>query len=329
MRVTLSGVNSPVIKLPLIFLWAALGGACHDQGLGPNTKDFGSWSAKDSMLSPRADLGVAVIDGSLYAVGGYYGVDALGTLEAYNPGTSSWTTKAPMPTPRIGIGVGVVNGILYAVGGFVPFVGNVATVEAYDPVANTWTPKASMPTPRAFLAVGVVNGVLYAVGGSDGSLAQGGPVEAYDPISNSWTTKARMPTSRAFLGVGVINNILYAVGSGVLEAYDPVANSWTTKAPMPTRRSAMGVGVVDGLLFTLGGVPTAGSTSGFMNTVEVYDPATNTWARATSASMLTARSEFGVGVINNALYAIGGYAPLSSNSYGFVATNEVFQPTHP
>jgi N-acetylneuraminic acid mutarotase len=177
------------------------------------------------------------------------------------------------------------------------------------------------------LAVGVVNGVLYAVGGLDGSLAQGGPVEAYDPVTNTWTTKARMPVARGFLGVGVMNSTLYAVGSGVLEAYDPVADTWTTKAPMPTRRSAMGVGVVDGLLYTLGGVPTAGSTSGFMNKVEVYDPTTNTWA--TNASMLTARSEFGVGVLNNSLYAIGGYAPLSSSSYGFVSTNEVFQPKQP
>lgn len=55
-----------------------------------------------------------------------------------------------------------------------------------------------------------------------------------------------------------------------------------------------------------------------------FAPTTNTWT--TKASMPTARSEFGVGVLNNSFYAIGGYAPFSSNSYGFVATNAVFQP---
>jgi cytochrome c biogenesis protein CcdA len=114
------------------------------------------------------------------------------------------------------------------------------------------------------------------------------------------------------------------MGGNVVEAYEPVANTWTTKEPMPTRRSGLGVGVLNGVLYAVGGVPCAGCTYGFLNTVEAYDATTNTWT--TKASMPTARSELGVGVLNNSLYAIGGYAPFSSNSYGFVATNEVFQP---
>jgi len=283
------------------------------------------------MPTARADFGVAALNGSLYAVGGYYRVDALGTVEAYDPGTNSWTTKAPMPTARLGLGVGVVNGVLYTVGGFIPFVGYVGTVEVYNPMTNTWTTRASLPTPRADLAVGVVNGILYAVGGHvfvGSAQTPSRAVEAYDPVSNTWTAKASMPTARGSLGVGVMNGILYAVGgtapNNVVEAYDPVANTWTTKAPMPTTRSGLGVGVLNGVLYAVGGVYSPGSTSGFMNTVEAYDATTNTWT--TKASMPTARSELAVGVLNNSLYAIGGYAPLSSISYGFAATNEVFQP---
>ena len=82
--------------------------------------------------------------------------------------------------------------------------------------------------------------------------------------------------------------------------------------------------MVNGLLYAVGGVGTPGSTSGFMSTVEAYDATANRWT--TRPQMPTPRSELGVGVLNGSLYAIGGYAPLNSNSYGFVATNAVFHP---
>jgi N-acetylneuraminic acid mutarotase len=41
-----------------------------------------------------------------------------------------------------------------------------------------------------------------------------------------------------------------------------------------------------------------------MDTVEAYDPATNTWT--TKAPMPTARWELGSGVVDGILYAIGG-----------------------
>jgi N-acetylneuraminic acid mutarotase len=289
------------------------------------------WSVNAAIPTARSDWGVGVANGRLYAVGGYRGVDAVGTVEVYDPGTDSWTTKAQMPTARLGLGVSVVNGVLYAVGGFIPFVGPVGTVEAYDPTTNTWTTRASMPTPREFLAVGVVNGILYAVGGYQsvgGAQTAMRTVEAYDPVSDTWSAKNPLPTARGLLGVGVVNGILYAVGgtapNNVVEAYDPVANTWMTKAPMPTTRSGLGVGVLNGVLYAVGGVFSPGSTSGFMNTVEAYDATTNTWT--TKASMPSARSELGVGVLNNTLYAIGGFAMIAANTYAQAGTNEAYSP---
>jgi len=229
------------------------------------------------------------------------------------------------------MGVAVVNGVLYAVGGFIPYVGAVGTVEAYDPATNTWTTKAPMQIPRDYLAAGVVNGVLYAVGGyvhPGGAQMQSDTVEAYDPVADTWTLKASMPTPRSGLGVGVVNGILYAVGgsswSGEVQAYDPTTNTWATKAKIPTKRAGLGVGVMNGLVYAVGGVPIPGDTQGFLKVIEVYDPSTNTWT--TKAPMPTARTELGVGVLGNSLYAIGGYFPLSSNSYGFTPNNEAFHP---
>jgi hypothetical protein len=86
------------------------------------------------MLTQESGLGVGVVNGVLYAVGGggctFGGAHAV--VEAYDPGTNAWTPKAPMPTPRVFHGVGVVNGVLYAVGGIAP-AGYLATNEAFTP----------------------------------------------------------------------------------------------------------------------------------------------------------------------------------------------------
>ena len=281
------------------------------------------WTTKDPMSIARLGLGVAVVNGVLYAVGGNISGSWTNFVEAYEPVANNWATKAPIPQAPIPAAVGVVDGVLYAVGGY-----DAGTLQAYDPVANTWTTKAPMPTVRFDLAVGVVNGVLYAVGGRfDGA----GTVEAYEPVANTWTTKAPMPTPRYGLGVAVVNGILYAVGGhsadnlpalATVEAYDPVANSWTSMAPMPTPRHGLGVAVVNGILYAVGGY-NGYSSSGLpvaVGTVEAYDPDANSWTN--TGPMLTSRGSFGVGVVNGVLYAVGG---RSSNSPE-LTTLEAYDP---
>jgi N-acetylneuraminic acid mutarotase len=205
------------------------------------------WTTKAPMPTARTGVGVGVVNGFLYAVGGQslavgFTSSWLGTLEAYDPTTDRWTTKAPMPTARTGVGVGVANGTLYAVGGqgppVAPTYGWLRTLEAYDPTTDTWTTKAPMPTGRTGPGVGVVNGILYAVSGWNGGGVAAAPayvLEAYDPATHAWTTK-RPSWGATGMGVGVANGALYVVGGwsggefgrilSALRAYDPVTNTW-------------------------------------------------------------------------------------------------------
>jgi hypothetical protein len=82
------------------------------------------------MPTARNYLAVGVVNGTLYAVGGYDGTAYLDTVEAYNPSTDTWTSVASMPTARELLGAVVVNGILYAVGG-VNSTATLATNEAF------------------------------------------------------------------------------------------------------------------------------------------------------------------------------------------------------
>jgi len=48
--------------------------------------DQGRWVLMEPMLSRRSTLGVAVLNGFLYAVGGFDGTNGLDTVEKYNLG---------------------------------------------------------------------------------------------------------------------------------------------------------------------------------------------------------------------------------------------------
>lgn len=287
------------------------------------------WSSKPSLNTPRQRLGVGVVNGTLYAVGGSdSSFSPRNTVEAYNPDTdTAWTNKLSMAVARDELAVGVVNGKLYAVGGVGVNSTYPNTVEEYNPAANSWTNKAPMPTPRRGLAVGVVNGILYAVGGRGSNLAYLGTVEAYDPVANTWTPKASMPTPRSRLAVAVVNGKLYAIGgrndtSGALstvEMYDPATNTWTAKEPMPPARDVTsGVGVVNGILYVI--TTGTGAPSSF-DVLMVYDPITNTWTD--NVQMPTERYGLAGGVVNETLYMVGGF----TNASGVVGTVQVFTPT--
>ena len=79
------------------------------------------WKATTSMIEHRSSLGVGVLDGFLYAVGGYDGQTTLNTVERYNPRTQEWTMITAMTTERSMLGVASLNGQLYAVGMFLHF----------------------------------------------------------------------------------------------------------------------------------------------------------------------------------------------------------------
>jgi N-acetylneuraminic acid mutarotase len=133
-----------------------------------------AWTTKALFTTPNEAgtyaLSTSVVNGTLYAVGGYAAVYWGSGVVDYDPASDTWSSKTSLPTARLGLGTSVVNGVIYAVGG-VTMTAPVGAVEAYDPVSNSWTTDASMPTARFWLSTSVVNGVVYAMGGTvDGNI---------------------------------------------------------------------------------------------------------------------------------------------------------------
>ncbi len=86
------------------------------------------------------------------------------------------------------------------------------------------------------------------------------------------------------------------------------AQVWAAMAKMPTARTNHMVATVNNKIYTIGGYNPVG---GYFNTVEEYDPATNTWT--TKAPMPTARSDAAAVVVNGKIYVFGGSTGSASD----------------
>ena len=98
-----------------------------------------SWTTLPSIPTGRTGLGLAVVEGKIYAIGGLNDSQSrLGTNEMYDPETGNWLNKTSMPTPRSQFAISVYQNKIYVIGGLLkePFIDRVRVSDAnevYDP----------------------------------------------------------------------------------------------------------------------------------------------------------------------------------------------------
>jgi len=307
---------------------------------------LGSWATKPSLSIARYALTSSAVNGNIYAIGGVDSNNFVSSVtEQYSPATNAWSTKAPMPTALSGLASSATSSLIYVIGGWNGSA-VVNTVEVYNPTLDSWSTitAASMPTARNRLTSSLTSSLtgtttttlIYAIGGSNGSAVLN-TVEAYNPASNTWSTKAPMPTARQLATSCTVANVVYVIGGtssldtggtttalNTVEAYNSALSSWstpTTPAPMPTARWGMTCSVLNGLIYVMGGW---NDSVGFMNTVEVYNPATNTWV--SEEPMLTARYQLASSATSSQIYAIGGWTGSRVSGYAPAGTVEALTP---
>jgi len=188
-----------------------------------------TWTQKADMPYANAGHGIAVVDGTIYLIGGTLRESSppVSRVMAYDPITESWTQKADVPTARAFLSACVLDGKIYAIGGAEDWrVSSYKHVEVYDPSTNTWTRKSDMPTQRFSLGTCVVDGRIFTVGGNLALGAARATNEVYDPITDTWTIISPMQQKRYGLFVGSIGDKIYAIGGSVpgmlstVEEYD-------------------------------------------------------------------------------------------------------------
>lgn len=245
----------------------------------------------------------------------------IGTLQ------DSWEQGAELPVALGEVAGGIIGNKLFLVGN-----GDAATL-SYNLSTNSWEDAAAV-SQRPFVgdhhAADVFNGKLYLFGG----LGIGaGKVQIYDPTTNRWTLGVDMPFAAGSSVSAVINGEVYVAGGIVGEAttaqmakYNPTTDAWTRLAPLPQGRNHAAA-ATDGSKFYLFGGRGPGSGDGNVvangfDTVQIYDPATNSWvssldAASTLAPLPQARGGMGKAVfVDGEFYVIGGETLTGNGATG-------------
>jgi N-acetylneuraminic acid mutarotase len=190
-----------------------------------------SWVSKKPMQQARSSLGVAAVNGKIYAIGGYAENGVVGTNEEYDPATGMWTCKSSTPTPMGQFATVAYQNMIYCISGNVN--------EVYDPETDTWETREPMPTPRSGVGANVVHGKIYVTGGyvpNSSSLTGSSFVslnEVYNPETDSWTTKAEVPTAVVSSRSAVVDSKIYIIQNDLTQIYDAVTDTWSVGTPLP------------------------------------------------------------------------------------------------
>jgi N-acetylneuraminic acid mutarotase len=241
-----------------------------------------TWMSKAPMQQARSGLGVVVVNGKIYAIGGstrkggpqVFTGGYVGTNEEYDPDTDTWTLKASMPTPRSDFHLEVVHNKIYCIGGDTEGETNTQINEVYDPATDTWETREPLPTPRKSFLTVVLRDRIYVLGG-----ANTGVTEVYDPATDMWERKSSMPNAgfpetcvviKGKIYVISMHGIVYETSIGesisITAVYDEDTESWATKASMPVVQFGEGIAFDDEIYFI-----------GDSSLLQIYDPSTDTW----------------------------------------------------
>jgi hypothetical protein len=289
---------------------------------------------------------VYVMGGRLLSVSIFFDLQ---TLNVYDPTTNTWTssdvtpgdcssgTVPCMPSERYRLTAatapcpgGAGGFCVYAIGGedtLKKGTDFLNTSEVYDPATNTWTENTAMPTARSGLTSvadrcpgSAAQTCIYVAGGADSPTHEFQTLEIYNITTDTWTssdtggscaslTVACMPTARTDPG-------------GAL-------------APCPD-------GSGHACFYVIGGF--GGGAD--LQTVEAYDPVTNTWTSSdtggscssitlpclpTPARFLvpTASAPCADGSIGPCIYVMGGYSREAGSGGSDISDVDMFDTGTP
>lgn len=231
---------------------------------------------------------------------------------------NKWESSAAMPAAVGEVAGGIIGNKLYLVG-----EGSPVTF-AYNLSTGKWGSTSALPQ-RPLVGhhhgAEVFNKKLYLFGGLDSSSA--GKVQIYNPGTNTWSLGADMPFAGGSSSSAVIGKQIYVAGGIVGSSttnetakYNPATNTWTSLAPMHQGRNHAASATDGANLYVFGGRgPGSGDSNTVANgfdTVQTYNPATNTWVSSldtgsTLAPLPQARGGMGKAVyFNGEFYVMGG-----------------------
>jgi Kelch motif protein len=251
----------------------ALGGtACIDGTPAPRTQ--GHWTEHAAMPAPaQSELDVAVLDGKLYALGGFG--DARG-FKRYDPASGTWSVLARLPAGRDHLTAFALDGGVYYTGGVPNGDGEQDTSGfRYDVATGQWTAWPELPYTAGSHAA-MLNGHIF-IGNIRGSLWQYDPRQRISRLipepDNTSRDHARVT---AFLGeIWVIGGRSPFAETSTVSIYDPVSERWRAGPRVRSPRGGFAASVLDNQIVIGGGEVIHGAY--VQPSIEVYAAGTDAW----------------------------------------------------
>ena len=281
----------------------------------------GSWNSKSPMSQARGGLGVVAVDGKIYAIGGKTVEGFVGSNERYDPKADTWTVLESMPTARAYFAIAAYQGKIYCVGGL-NANGVSSVTEVYDTDSDSWSFKTSLPVKGKNLQGAVVDGKIFVIESYN--------LFMYDPQVDLWTKKSNLPADSLVgsdsIASAVVDNTIIVTSKLNIIIYDYNTDTWSKGTKPPCEFSQGISGTTTGVcapkrIYTIGTITTKEEwweygredqiSPGYVNSMVpimmIYDPANHTWS---NVNIVMNRVDFGVAVIDDILYVIGGYMVL-------------------
>lgn len=213
--------------------------------------------------------------------------------------------------PRTNAGVAMIGDRIYIIGGMatVPAPWFNDSVVIFNVTTGKTTYGQKMP-----VGVGLASclkgsdGRIYIFGGINYTLGWMMTTQIYSPRTDSWSYGAIMPRSTGYSASAVGPDGRFYIFGGVdggtpinsTLIYNPTTDAWTYGKPMPnTRMSAFALRHSSNIM-VIGGL-----IGGATNTVDIYEPASDSWSSGLQLNFNKAASGAAVGR-NGMLYSFGG-----------------------
>jgi hypothetical protein len=306
----------------------------------PVTEDF---TGAGSLHHARARHAHSVLPtGEVLVSGGHSGIGVLSSTEIYNPDTNTFTVGAYLNEARQTHGSQLLpNGLVLISGGNSSTSGDwdvqtnfLSSTELYDPVAGSFT-----------TADGAINATCNRCGfllWTGKFLAAGGgtnEAELYNPLmpgtAETWEATGSMAAPRTsylynllddgrFLIIGGLDSAGTPLASA--ELYDYATGTFTSTGSMSTpRQQHRSVLLYTGKVLVTGGRPDATASPNVLNSAELYDPVSGTFA-PTGNMLRYRRLHRSTPLPDGRILITGGLGGQTSADNGLPTLAEIYDP---
>ena len=212
------------------------------------------------LLEDRAEFGLVVFHGELWAVGGHDGTCqfSLRSCERLTARSSTWYMGPEMSEKRSFLAVAVLENEIWAIGGR---DGNkvLSSCEVLTDQKDhtlTWIPGPEMSVPRVGHQAAAFKGVMWIVDGKSRS------TEYLNKASNQWVRGPNLNLGRRHFRIAACADRLWVVGGmGIqdklplssTEFLDADADTWKSGPSMLVARVGFGLAVLGENLWAVGG----------------------------------------------------------------------------